>query len=162
MPTPSTQAEPNRSDKKPRGPQIQAFYTRSIDKGPAVKLFVNQVQTSGHPHFDGSIGGVRVVIWIRDKDGRKFLSIYGNVKDEAGLLPSLGTARLVVTDRGIAKLAIRMYADRGKDQEVIWATASPKLNNSVLVSAGLDLKVLALRKQAALEAKARKTETNTA
>ena len=162
MPTPSTQAEPNRSDRKSHGPQIQAFYTRSVDKGSPVKLFVNQVKTSGHPNFDGLIGGVRVVLWIREKEGKKFLSIYGSVKDESGMLPPLGTAKVVVTDRGIAKLAIRMYIDRGKDKEVIWATASQKVSNSVLVAAGLDLKVLAIRKKAAVEARARKTETNTA
>lgn len=143
-----------------RATAIQAFYTRSADKGDPVRLFVNQVSTQGRPDFDGVIGGRRVVVWIRRHQGKKFLSIYGNRKDETGMLPPLGTARLVVTDRGIPKLAIRMDVNKNSEHEVIWATASIKLDIKILVAAGLDLKVLALRKQAAAEAQVIKQQEN--
>ena len=142
----------------PRGSQIQAFYTRTVDKCELVKLFVNKVKTPGHPHFDGIIGDNRVAIWIREKEGKKFLSIYGSVKNTSGNLPPLGTARLVVTDRGIPKLAIRMTSNRGKPQEVIWATASKGLHHSILESAGLNLNVLAFRKKSVMDEKLKKMQ----
>lgn len=143
-----------------RLPGVVAFYTRLMDKGDAVKLYVNSVTTRGRPDFDGFVGNQPVVVWIRRHQGKKFLSIYGRQKDDKGLLPSLGTAHLVVNNRGIPKIAIRMHAHQGNLRPVIWATASPTVDQRILVDAGLDLQVLAFRQQAAAEARVKKSNSN--
>lgn len=127
---------------------VEAFYTRAPSAQP-VSLWILDLKTDGAPDFDGSIGGKRVAVWIRHSQrSGSFLSIHAQTKGADDRFPQLGTANVVVNDRGMVRLAIKME----ETKEVLWASVSKKAPEDILVRCGLKLDLLA-QKRASYEAR---------
>jgi hypothetical protein len=142
--------------------KIEAFYNKPAEgkTGTVVSLWINTVTTAGAPDFDGSIGGQRVAIRIRNAAKGSFLAITKSLKaEEVGAdgykEVQIGTANLIVNDRAIPVLAIKM--NDNKDQTV-WANVSLKAPQELLIAAGLNMTILAEKKAAYEAAKAAKAE----
>lgn len=126
---------------------VEAFYLKGQT---AVSLWVNQVETKGAPDFDGKIGEQRVALRIRNGGKGKFIAITRPLKPaEVGAdgykERQIGSANLIVNDRGIPVLAIKLDDQKGK---TIWANVSLKAPQDLMVQAGLDLTILAEKKAA--------------
>jgi hypothetical protein len=142
---------------------VQAFYLSG--KTP-VSLWINRVTTKGAPDFDGTIGGQRVALRIRNGANGKFIAITRSLKPseigENGYKEAqIGSANLVVNDRGIPNLAIKLDADK---DHTIWANVGLRVPQELLVAAGLNLDILAQKKAAyqARKAEAQKQDSQEA
>jgi hypothetical protein len=140
--------------------KIEAFYAKPQEgkEGHVVSLWINTVTTEGAPDFDGKIDDQRVAMRIRSGAKGSFLSITKSLKPEDVKADGykeeqIGTANLIVNDRGIPVLAIRMLAN---PDATIWANVSLKAPQDLLMSAGLNLEILAEKKAQHAAAKAQK------
>jgi hypothetical protein len=138
----------------PKG--IEAFYLRAGARGTPVSLWITQVNAAGAPDFNGKVGEQRVTLRIRNGANGSFLSVIRNLRpeeiDDDGYRDTqVGVANLVVSDRGMAVLAIKLTTNPDK---TIWANVSPRTPLDLLVRCGLDLDTLARKKAAYTEGKA--------
>lgn len=127
---------------------VEAFYMRAGERGTPVSLWINRVTTKGAPDFDGTIGEQRVALRIRSGANGSFLAVtrslkQSEVKEDGFKEAQIGTANVIVNDRGIPVLAIKLDSNPGK---TVWATASLKAPQDLLVQCGLDLEILKQKK----------------
>lgn len=141
----------------PAPKKIEVFYMqRTLEGKPApvvVSLWSNEGAKAGAPDFTGRIGEHRVVVRIRNGANGIFLSVNRSipaeqVKENGFKEETIGTANLVINDRGYPVLAIKFNADKAN---TIWANTSLKASTDLLVKCGLNLETLA-KKKAAFEA----------
>lgn len=122
--------------------RIEAFYTRRGDSGVPVSLWLGDGASESAPRLDGLIGDRRVIVFLRNGDRGRFLSIKGSKRLADGLLENLGTGNMVVNSRGIPKLVIKMDGHEGS----IWAEVSKRAPDQFLTDAGLNMESMAAKK----------------
>ena len=140
--------------------KIEAFFTLPAAK-TQVSLWVSEIATKGAPQFDGKIDGKTVAVWTRKAKKGNFLSINKRVKtgekDAAGkpvyTTEQVGTANIVVTEKGIPKLAIKMADDK---DVTIWASIRKTTPQALLDASGFDANMIESKRAAAAAAAAAK------
>lgn len=129
----------------------EVFYTRG-SRDMEVSLRVNKVETKGAPDFDGQIGGKQVAAWIHinSATGAPFLAIHRSQKGPDGKYQQLGTARVVINDRGMVRLAITLQGERG----TLWASVTKYAPDGLLERCGYRKDVQDRKRAAFLEREA--------
>ena len=136
--------------------KIESFFTRDTNKGTPVSLWVLERTSAKAPAFDGKIGTKRVAAFIRKGSKGPFLALVGpKPKDgEDKDRPQLGRANIVVTDKGIPKLAIELEGQAAP----IWASIRKTTPEALLIECGFDKDKIAAKKAAYEIAKATAAE----
>lgn len=141
--------------------KVEAFYLKPAageTATPSGSLWINTVTTKGAPDYDGTINGQRVALRARKAEKGTFLSITrslaeNEIKEDGYKEEQIGTANIVINDRGFPILGIKLNSNPGK---TIWFSVSKNVPHDMLVESGMNETILAEKKAAYELAKAAK------
>lgn len=141
----ASNAAPGTVEKK-----VEAFYSKANATRKA-SVWVTVKTKPGSPDFDGTIEGVRVAGYLKKGPKAGFISFIDSKigKGADGHYTQVATANVVVNPFGIPNLVVKAAG-----KEDLWIECSLRLNQSVLIEAGLNLEILAAKKAAAAAKKA--------
>jgi hypothetical protein len=123
---------------------VEAFYTGKNDAGPKVSISINPNTKTGAPKFIGMVGEKKVGGYIRKGPTGAFIAFVGD-RDKQGQYPQLGAGNIVVNRNANVRLSLKM-----KDcEESIWVNVADGVDQDLLVECGLNLDILASKREAA-------------
>lgn len=132
---------------------VPAFATSKNNNG-RVKMALWGVKSENEraPILSGDMDGVRISAFLRQSAKGPFLSLKGE-KDASGNMPDLGTANVVVSSEGFAKMRVNLAGDGG----FAWLESTMNASKEMLAAMGIDMKAMLEKRKAAKAASAAAT-----
>lgn len=137
-------SDPNQPLPEPAAvpPEGPIFYTRNNAKGVQVALWLTHIETPRAPTFKGEVNGTRVSAWLRTGPSGPFIGIHLPEKGAEGNYPRVGSANVVVNERGEIRCVVNLVGKRETD----WASVSKTASEALLVQCGLRPELVPRRK----------------
>lgn len=137
-------SDANHPTHEPPGVPVERpiFYTRPNARGAQIALWLSHIETPKAPTFKGEISGERVSAWLRVGENGPFIGIHLPDKGPDGLYPRVGSANVVVNERGEIRCAVNLVGKTETD----WASVSKTASDALLVQCGLRPELIPKRK----------------